>query len=140
MSWYDNSHTPNVHELEYLNKVNWLWSNLSVLQRSEIESSITNDTLRQENSKHCVIGEAMGVNRINAIPDRKLFLDRVLGLVKMIFYDGPSYDNLLERNITKEEKKMLNDIYYAKIGDAEYQYRRANELIRSHIVNRLTVI
>lgn len=140
MSWYDNRHPLSLHELEYLNKVDWLWSHLSIPQRSEIELSVTNDTLRQENSKHCFIGEAIEANRTNEIQGGKLFLDTILGLAKAIFYDGPSYDNLLERNITKEEKKMLNDIYYAKIGDIEYQYKRANELIRLYIVNRLTAI
>ncbi len=140
VSWYDKSHhyTPNTHELEYLNKINWLWNQLSALQRSEIESSVANDTLRQENSKHCFIGEAIGANKTNTVPNGNLIVDVIQGLIKSVFYDGPSYDKLLERDITEKEKKMLNDIYYAKIGDSQYQYRRANELVRSYIVSQLT--
>ncbi|MGB9003372.1 MAG: hypothetical protein WCC52_06175, partial [Nitrosotalea sp.] len=61
MSWYDSSHRLDTHELEYLKKVEYLWNHLSQPQRLAISSSVTSDTLRQEDSKHCFIGEAIGV-------------------------------------------------------------------------------
>lgn len=140
MSETDNGHVLNVHELEYFNKINWLWSHLSPLQRSKVKSSIYHDTLRQENSRHCIIGEAVEVNRKNTISCDNLFLDMVLGFTNAVFYDGPNYDNLLNRKATKEEKKTLDDIYYAKIGDKEHQYKRANELIRLYMVKDLTLV
>lgn len=139
MSWYDNGHSLSVDDLEYLNKVNWLWNQLSAMQRTKIESSVTNGTLKQENSKYCVIGEAMRANKKSVVPDRNLLVNTILGFIKSIFYDGPSYENLLERELTKEEKKILNDIYYAEIGNHQYHYRRANELVRSYIIGQLTV-
>lgn len=139
MSWYDNGHSLSVADLEYLNKVNWLWNQLSAMQRTKIESSVINDTLRQENSKHCVIGEAMRANRKSVVLYGNPLVCTILGFIKSIFYDGPSYDNLLEREITKEEKEILNDIYYAEIGNYQYHYRRANELVRSYIIGQLTV-
>ncbi|MDE1726285.1 MAG: hypothetical protein KGH89_03365 [Thaumarchaeota archaeon] len=140
MSWYDNSHQLNIHELEYLSKVDWLWNQLSSLQRSKISSSVTSGTLRQENSRHCFIGEAIVVKNTNRISHGNSFVKRIIGFIKIIFYDGPSYDTLLHREVTREEKTMLNDIYYAKIGDSEYQYQRANELVRSYIANNLAII
>ncbi|NHI04453.1 hypothetical protein DYY67_1943 [Candidatus Nitrosotalea sp. TS] len=140
MSWYDNSHRLDTHELEYLKKVEYLWNHLSQTQRLAISSSIVNDTLRQENSKHCFIGEAIGTKKRNAVLHNNSFAYKAIELTKMIFYDGPSYDNLLDRRVTREEKEILDDIYYAKIGDLEYQYKRANELIRFHIISHLYAI
>jgi hypothetical protein len=140
MSWYDNSHRVDTHELEYLKKVEYLWNHLSQSQRLAILSSMTNNTLRQENSKHCFIGEAVGVKQKNTVPHNNSFVCKVLEFTKIIFYDGPSYDNLLDRRVTREEKKIINDIYYAKIGNKEHQYRRANELVRFHIINHLSTI
>lgn len=139
MSWKDNGHMLNRHEQEYLNKVEWLWNHLSSLQRAKIESSTTCDTLKQENSKHCFIGQAIGSAKMNAVPHDNLFVDAFTGFVKAIFYDGPSYDYLLGRKVTKEEKDMLDDIYYAKIGNFGHQYKRANELVRSYIFNQIHV-
>ena len=133
MSWYDNSHRLNTHELEYLKKVDYLWNRLSQSQRLGISSSVTNDTLRQENSKHCFIGEAIGMKKRNSAMHNNSIVCKILEFTRILFYDGPNYDNLLDRRITKEEKKILNDIYYAKIGNEEHQYRRANELVKSHI-------
>ena len=137
MSWIDNSHRLNAHELEYLNKIDWLWSLLSPMQRSRVRFSISNDTLRQENSRHCIIGQAVVANRKNAISSSSLFLDIVIGLGNAIFYNGPSYDGLLGRKITGEEKKMLDDINYAKKGNKEHQYKRANELVRFYMVKEM---
>ena len=139
MSHKDNGHIPSVHELEYLNKIDWLWDRLSPQQRSKIESSVFSNTLRQENSKHCLIGEAVGASSADTIQHDSPILGVIFGLVKAIFYDGPSYEHLLGRRITKEERKILNDIYYAKIGNREHQYRRANELIRLYITNHVSI-
>ncbi|MDE1872758.1 MAG: hypothetical protein KGH99_04680 [Thaumarchaeota archaeon] len=135
MSWYDNSHRLDAYELEYLKKVEYLWSHLSQPQRLVISSSIANDTLRQENSEHCFIGEAIGAKKRNTVSHNNSFVYKAVELAKMVFYDGPSYDNLLDRRVTREEKEILDDIYYAKIGNREHQYKRANELIRLHIIN-----
>lgn len=140
MSWYDNSHRLNTHDLEYLKKVEYLWDHLSQPQKLAISSSVTSDTLRQENSKHCFIGEAIGVKKRNTAIHDNPFVCKVLEFTKMVFFDGPSYDNLLDRKVTREEKEILNDIYYAKIGDREHQYGRANELIRFHIINHSLTI
>ncbi|MDE1828800.1 MAG: hypothetical protein KGI25_00605 [Thaumarchaeota archaeon] len=140
MSWKDNSHLVDVHELEYLNKIDWLWNHLSPLQKSRIKFSVDRDTLRQENSKHCIIGEAGRLNNTNIIQRDNLFLDIVFGFANTIFYDGPNYDYLLGKKITKEEKSILDDIYYAKIGTYEHQYKRANELVRFYIASHITAI
>ncbi len=140
MSWKDNSHALNGHELEYLNKVEWLWNHLSLLQRAKIASSATRNTLKQENSRHCFIGEAIGSAKLNTVSYDNLFVDVFMGLAKTIFYDGPSYDHLIGRKITKEEKEMLDDIYYAKIGNAEHQYKQANELVRLYISNNIPTL
>lgn len=139
MSWKDNGHMLNRHEQEYLNKVEWLWNHLSSLQRAKIESSATCDTLKQENSKHCFIGQAIGSAKMSTVPHDNLLVDTFMGFAKAIFYDGPSYDHLLGRKVTKEEKDMLDDIYYAKIGNLEHQYKRANELVRFYIFNQVHV-
>ncbi|MGI0086544.1 MAG: hypothetical protein ACREBI_01090 [Nitrosotalea sp.] len=140
MSWYDNGHRLNTHDLEYLKKVEYLWNHLSQPQRLAISSSVTRDILRQENSEHCLIGEAIGVKKKNMAPHNHSFACKALEFTKIIFYDGPSYDNLLDRRVTREEKKILNDIYYAKIGNKEHQYRRANELVKFHIIKHFSTI
>ncbi len=139
ISGIDNGHMSSTHELEYLNKIDWLWNRLSPIQRAKVRSSLSNDMLRQENSNHCIIGEAVGANRKNAISCDNLFLDAVLGFVNAVFYDGPNYDHLLGRKITKEEKDILDDIYYAKIGNKSHQYQRANELVRFYLVKDMVV-
>ncbi|MGH2611799.1 MAG: hypothetical protein ACRDFB_01970 [Rhabdochlamydiaceae bacterium] len=139
MSWYDNSHRLNTHDLEYLKKVEYLWNHISQQQRLAISSSVTRDTLRQENSEHCLIGEAIWVKKKNMAPRNNSFVCMALEFIKIIFYDGPSYDNLLDRRVTREEKKILNDIYYAKIGNKEHQYRKANELVKFHIIKHSTI-
>ncbi len=135
MSWNDNSHMLNVHDLEYLNKIDWLWNQLSLSQRAKIGSSVTNNRLRQENSSHCFIGEAIDSTRKNRL-HRNLFENVFARVAKTIFYDGPSYKHLLDRKILKEEREILNDIYYAKIGNKEHQYKRANELVRLYVFGR----
>ena len=140
MSWKDNSHMLSVHELEYLSKIEWLWNRLLPAQRSKIRFSVDNDTLRQEHSKHCIIGEASSQYSTSAIPRDSLFLDMVFGFANSIFYDGPNYDYMLGKKATKEEKRMLDDIYYAKIGTSEHQYKRANDLVRLYISGYIPVI
>jgi hypothetical protein len=138
MSWHDSSHRLNTHDLEYLKKVDYLWNRLSYPQRLVISSAITNNTLRQENSKHCFIGEAISVKKKNMAPHNNSFAYKILKVIKIMFYDGPSYDNLLDRAITREEKKILNNIYYAKIGNKEHLYKRANEVVRFYITDICT--
>ncbi|HJU13812.1 MAG TPA: hypothetical protein VJ792_05085 [Candidatus Nitrosotalea sp.] len=135
MSWKDSSHELNVHDAEYLGKLAWLWGNLLPAQRSRIESSVSKDTLRQEHSRHCIIGYAVGAGLANVAPRGNPFLGMVLGFANSIFYDGPNYDLLLGRKATRDERRILDDIYYAKIGNAEHQYRRANELVRLYITS-----
>src|SRR5574337_741599 len=139
MSWNDNGRALNAYDLEYLSKIDWLWNRLSPLQRSKVKFSVDNGTLRQENSRSCFISQAVGINGLNAIPHENLLLDIVLGFANAVFYDGPSYDRLLGRKATREERWILDDIYYAKIGSGKHQYRRANELIRRYMLNGMTV-
>lgn len=140
MSWDDNGHRLNTHELEYLKKVEYLWNRLSHPQRLAISLSIAEDTLRQENSEHCLIGEAISVKKKNRIEYNHSIASKILEFIKIIFYDGPSFDNLLDRSVTREEKKILNDIYYARIGNKEHQYKRANELVKFHIFKHFSTI
>lgn len=140
MSWKDNGHTLNAHDLEYLRKIDWLWNHLSTTQKSRIRHSVDSDVLRQENSRHCIIGEAGTLNNPHFMPRDNLFLEMASCLANTIFYDGPNYDYLLGKKTTKEEKRLLDDIYYAKIGSCEHQYKRANELVRIYISGRMTVV
>ena len=130
MSWKDSGHRLNAHDVEYLEKLSWLWGNLSPEQKSRIELSVSRDTLRQEHSRHCIIGNAVGAALAHAAPGGNTFLGIFLGFANSIFYDGPNYEYLLGRKPTREERRLLDDIYYAKIGDSEHRYRRANELVR----------
>ncbi len=139
MSWKGSSHALNENEIEYINKVEWLWNHLSLMQRGKIESSVNSNILKQENSKHCFIGEAMCPMEITTVSHDNLFVDIFMGFGKIIFYDGPSYGCLLGRKVTREEKHILDDIYYAKIGNAEHQYKQANKLIRFYMFNRITI-
>lgn len=135
MSWKDSSHLINAHDTEYLEKLAWLWGNLSPEQKSRIESSISRDTLRQEHSRHCIIGNAVGAVLAHAAPRGNSFLGIFLGFANSIFYDGPNYDCLLGRKATRDERRLLDDIYYAKIGGSEHQYGRANELVRLYVAS-----
>jgi hypothetical protein len=56
---------------------------------------------------------------------------------KTIFCSGPCYDGLLERKISAEDQKKLNQIYYARIGIREHQYQRANKLNRIYVTSKL---
>lgn len=140
MSWKDSSHMPDAHELEYLSKIEWLWNNLSPQQRTRIRFSVDRDTLRQENSRHCIIGEAGSLSISDTAPSENIFLDMVFGFANSIFYDGPNYDHMLGKKATKEEKMILDDIYYAKIGPKGHQYKRANELVRLYMASHMTAV
>ncbi len=138
MSWKDNGHTLDVQDLEYLSKIDWLWNHLSLSQKAKVGSSVTSNRLRQENSSHCIIGEAIrSAKTIETIYHENVLLDVFTCFVKTIFYDGPSYNYLLDRKVMKEEREILNDVYYAKIGNKEHQYKRANELVRLYVFCRL---
>ena len=119
-------------DVKYIEKLDWLWNQLSPIQRSQIAYSITTEILSQHSS-HCFIGEAISAKRIQVTAERKSLCGHIQRLVKTIFYDGPCYDDLLERKITAEDRKKLNEIYYAKIGTREHQYQRANRLVRVYV-------
>ena len=136
----DNGHLPDEHDLEYLHKIEWLWNRLSHEQRSRIRDSTNMDMLRQENSRHCIIGEAGHLNNMVALPRENLLLEVVFCLANTVFYDGPSYDHMLGKRATREEKKILDDIYYAKIGTSQHQYQRANALVKMFMANRMAVV
>lgn len=124
-------------ETEYLNKVEWLWDQLSSIQRSKIVYSVTNGTIRQGSGKHCFIAEAISANIVEVPLCNYSFFDKIVRLVRAIFYEGPSFDFLLDRKISVEDRKKLNDIYYARIGNKEHQYRRATELVRTYVTGLL---
>ena len=129
----DSARTLGRKEIEYINKIQWLWSRLTSEQRSRIRSSMVNNTLRQENSRQCFIGQATGMSRKEDMRDGSLIF-RIANMLKdAMFYDGPSYRRLLGRTATAQEKMILDDIYYAKIGTSGHQYQRANELIRYYL-------
>ena len=131
---HPEDHRFAAQELEYLGKVDWLWQQLTPLQRSKVVYSVTDGALRQESDKHCFIAEATSANKIPL--DYSLF-GKIMRLASTIFYDGPSYDFLLDRKISAEDKKKLNDIYYARIGYREHQYQHATELVRTYVTNLL---
>jgi hypothetical protein len=140
----ENSH-PEDHrftsqEIEYIDKIDWLWQQLSPLQRSKIVYSVSRGTLRQGSDKHCFIAEAISVNVIQAPFRNYLMFDRIGRLFKSIFYDGPSYDFVLGRKISIEDRKMLNEIYYARIGKKEHQYQRATQLVRAYVDSLIIAI
>ncbi|MDE1861971.1 MAG: hypothetical protein KGI33_03555 [Thaumarchaeota archaeon] len=129
---HGSAHTIGKNEREYLGKVDWLWNRLSPQQRTRIRMSMISNTLRQENSKLCFIGQASST--MTAIPaDHENVLSQIArGFASTIFYDGPNYLPLLGRKATPHEKRILDDIYYAKIGGREHRYKEATELIRRY--------
>lgn len=126
-------------DLEYMQKIDWLWGSLSPYQRSKVTYSIDNGTLRQENSTSCLIGQAVGLHGLDALPRENPILDVLSAIANALFYDGPSYHQLLGRKATQEERRVLDDIYYAKIGGWEHQYARANHLIRRYFARDMAV-
>ena len=131
------SHTPDPGEREYLVKIGWLWGRLTPDQRSRIEGSMSSDTLRQEHSRHCIIANAVGESVSETAHCANHLLSLLTGFANAIFYDGPSYEGLLGRKPTREERDRLDDIYYARIGSEEYQYTKANDLIRFYMSGRM---
>lgn len=126
-------------EIEYIDKIEWLWQQLSPLQKSKIIYSVTSGTLKQGSDKHCFIAEAIGANEKAALRKYSTF-DRVNRLFRSILYEGPSYDFVLGRKISIEEKKILNEIYYARVGKKEHQYHKATQLIRAYVASLMISI
>ena len=114
------SHGYTTHEIEYLEKVDWLWHQLSQSQKTKIIYSVTDGTLSQGSCKHCLIAEAINA-KAKTVANNHLF-HRFIQLSNTVFYDGPSYDFLLQVKISLDDRKKLNDIYYARIGIREHQY------------------
>ena len=131
-------HEFTVHETEYLGKVDWLWRQLSPSQKYKIIYSVTNGTLRQGSCKHCFIAEA--INAKVKTPVNNYLLDKFMQFVNSVFYDGPSYDFLLDTKISLDDRKKLNDIYYAQIGNKEHQYRQATELVKAYVIRQLITV
>jgi hypothetical protein len=127
------------HETEYLEKVNWLWHQLSHSQKSKIVYSVTDGTFRQGSGKHCFIAEAINANKVKT-PVNNYLLDKFMQLASTVFYDGPSYDFLFDTKISSDDRKKLNDIYYARIGNREHQYQRATELVRAYVIRQFITI
>ncbi|HXX05900.1 MAG TPA: hypothetical protein VEJ68_03670 [Candidatus Bathyarchaeia archaeon] len=125
-------------EIQYLEKVDWTWKQLVPSQKSRIVYSVYDGTLRQGSGKHCFIAEAININKIKTPHDSHL-LEKCIQFVSDIFYDGPSYDFLFDREITSHERKILDDIYYARIGNREYGYQRATELVRMYVTCQLII-
>ena len=123
-------------EIQYLEKVDWAWKQLVPSQKSRIVYSVYDGTLRQGSGKHCFIAEAININKIKTPYDSHL-LEKCIQFVSSIFYDGPSYDFLFNREITFHERKILDDIYYARIGNREHCYQRATELVRTYVTRQL---
>ena len=128
-----------VHETEYLEKVDWLWRQLSPPQKYKIIHSVTDGTLRQGSGKHCFIVEAINANKVKT-PVNNYLLDKFMQLASTVFYEGPSYDFLLDTRISSDDKEKLNDIYYARIGNKEHQYKRATELVKARVIRQLITI
>jgi hypothetical protein len=136
------THTPEdftVQEIEYLGKVEWLWQQLSPSQKYKIVYSVTDDTLRQGSGKHCFIAEAISANKVKTSVSNHSLLDKIMKLVSTVFYDGPSYDFLIKK-ISSDDRKKLNDIYFARIGNREHQYQKATELVRAYVTHLLITI
>jgi len=125
------------HEAEYLVKVDWLWQQLSSSQKSKIVYSVTDGALKQESSKHCFIAEAISASKVKT-PVRNYSLHQIMQFANIVFYDGPSYDFLLDTKISTEDKEKLNDIYYARIGNREHRYKKATELVKAYVI-RLSI-
>lgn len=138
------THPPEDHdftadETEYLGKVDWLWRQLSPSQKYKIIYAVTDGTLRQGSGKHCFIAEAINANKVKT-PVNNYLLDKFIQLVNNVFYDGPSYDFLLDTKISPGGRKKLNDIYYAQIGNKEHQYQRATELVKALVIRQLITV
>lgn len=127
-------------EIEYLGKVEWLWQQLSPSQKYKIVYSVTDGALRQGSDKHCFIAEAISTNKVKTSVSNYSLFYKIMQLVNTVFYDGPSYDFLLDKKISSDDRKKLNDIYYARIGDKEYQYQKATELVRAYVTHLLITI
>jgi hypothetical protein len=125
------------NDIEYIEKLDWLWNQLSAIQRSQIIYSVTKGIPSQQSSFHCFIGEAIRAKRIQVTSERKSLCGHIQSLAKTIFCDGPCYDDLLERKLSAEDQKKLNEIYYARIGIREHQDQRANKLIRIYVTSKL---
>jgi hypothetical protein len=136
-TFHPEEHQFTSQEIEYIDKIDWLWQQLSALQRCKIVYSVANGSLKQGSDKHCFIAEAISANVVKAPLRNYSILERVSRFVRSIFYDGPSYDHVLDRKITDEDRKILNDIYYARIGKKEHQYQRATRLVRACLTNLL---
>jgi hypothetical protein len=127
-------------EIEYLGKVEWLWQQLSSSQKYKISHAVTDGTLRQGSSKHCFIAEAISANKVKTSVSSYSLFDKIMQLVTIVFYDGPSYDFLLDKKISSDDREKLNDIYYARMGDKEHQYQKATELVRTYVIHRVITI
>lgn len=132
-------HGFTIHETKYLGKVDWLWQQLTPSQKYKIVYAVTNDTLRQGSGKHCFIAEAISANKVKT-PVSNYLLDKFMQLASTVFYDGPSYDFLLDKKISPDDRKKLNDIYYARIGSKEHQYQRATELVKTYVICQLITV
>lgn len=124
-------------EMEYLSKLDWLWQQISPLQRSKIVHSVIDGTLRQGSCSHCFIEEAISANIAKDSHSNYFLFGKMLKVVRAIFYEGPSFDFLLDKKISNEDKEKLEDIYYARVGYSEHQYQRATELVRTYVTNLL---
>jgi hypothetical protein len=133
---YPEDYWFTAQEMEYLGKLDWAWYQLLPQQRSNIVNSVIDGTLRQGSNKHCFIAEAMSTNRKISVYNDSL-LDKISRIVKAVFYQGPSFDLLFHRDFSAEDRKKLNDVYYARIGDREHQYQKATELVRVYVTRLL---
>ena len=127
-------------EIEYVEKVDWLWQRLSAAQRSQIVQSVTDGTLRQESGKRCFIAEAIKANRARVSSCHLSLIKRILRIGHALFYDGPSYDFLFHAKTCIEDREKLNDIYYARIGNKEHQYQLATDLVRAFVTSLLLTV
>jgi hypothetical protein len=127
----------NQNDKQYMERLEWLWSQLTPLQRSQIAYSVGEKILRQQSSSHCFIGEAIYIKKIQGTMERRSICDHIQSLLKTIFWNGPSYDDLLEEKVSAEDKKKLDEIYFAQIGPREHQYQRANNLVRGFVANKI---
>lgn len=123
----------DTEEADYIAKIEWLWTKLTPAQQSQVTDAVRAGRLSQRNSKRCIIGEASSANMAEIPNDRDPFRSGMAKFARSIFYDGPTYDGLLGRSVTGEEKKRLDDIYYARIGNSFHQYDRASMLARDFV-------
>ena len=59
--------------------------------------------------------------------------------MNIIFFNGPSFNFLLNKKLSMDEKKILYDIYYAKLGNKEHQYQRATKLVTEFVFHQLII-